>query len=642
MGKNFGSKKKGGGRGGRGGRGKGRGKGRKRRRAGEDEEEDGQGAPKRGKRQKGDQESEAEAEAEVQEEVRPTAAPRPSRPGYGALLQAFGVNEDEREENSDEEDEEGEEEQDAEGDPASAAAQADAGGAAGDEVDEEEEDEGQEEEAGFEPGQGVQQDQDSSSKEAGLDKIKVDCPDYYEHFWSDPPVSLASSKGGEAAETPEHFSLPGLSRCEVRSRNISALLEYARSPADAAGAWTRCDLWPGLRQQFAKLLARRKVEIGAEEGALFVFLHAYLDVSFPQHTHLNASSVRAVCMLHAVDHVMKAYREVTKNDAAIRAAREAAAGGKDANVAADFTVGDQGFTRARVLVLCPFRSSCYDLVKMFLALCPRKQVGSQQRFEDEFGSEDTEDTKEADGKPDWSHLFKGNNDDRFRLGVSIQKKSVKLYAPFAKSDILFCSPLGLRQITGAEGDYKRDFDFLSSIEVCILDRADVLRMQNWEHVQEVMEVVNRKPRSLEGVDISRLRPAFADDRARAFRQTVVTSAGQSLDAEALFSKAVNADVSLQQQRQPASLAKKRQGRPPLGPVTRRRGGGRLGAGPVDGGACQERGSEKCLVSELPRLCPFGAAAGRRAAGACNELRNCQAVLPPHAMRVLAGSEPAVV
>lgn len=67
-------------------------------------------------------------------------------------------------------------------------------------------------------------------------------------------------------------------------------------------------------------------------------------------------------------------------------------------------------------------------------------------------------------------------------GVSIIRSSMRLYAPFYSSDIIIASPLGLRTVLGAEGEKKRDFDFLSSIEMLVVDQTDVFLMQNWEHV----------------------------------------------------------------------------------------------------------------------------------------------------------------
>lgn len=65
----------------------------------------------------------------------------------------------------------------------------------------------------------------------------------------------------------------------------------------------------------------------------------------------------------------------------------------------------------------------------------------------------------------------GNTDDCFRIGISLAKKSLKLYTKFNEADILLCSPLGLRMVIGDETEEKRELDFLASIEVLVIDRV---------------------------------------------------------------------------------------------------------------------------------------------------------------------------
>ena len=61
-------------------------------------------------------------------------------------------------------------------------------------------------------------------------------------------------------------------------------------------------------------------------------------------------------------------------------------------------------------------------------------------------------TRDGRRKPEeWIEMFAKNNDDFFRLGMSINRKSCTLYSDFYESDIILASPLGLRLLTGANG-----------------------------------------------------------------------------------------------------------------------------------------------------------------------------------------------
>lgn len=509
-------------------------------------------------------------------EEEPPPSIRGSKPGFGALLKKFGVVEegDSASEHSDE-DEDSEEgrvedcEQDAEEgevevgsnvadgrdglEDGSQNNDADDDDADDDDDGDEDEDEDDDDDKYGDGGAGDEEGGQDGNDDADNDEVdnedgnvftkgsekkseKKPGLDFYPSFWQEPK---------QAARGSSQFSLPGLARSEAVNADVASIVADLGSKCDAQECWQRCRLARGLRKRWEEFVKSQGTSVGAREGSFFAFLHAYLDVAFAQHTFANSSWVRSLYMLHVVDHLVKSRIEVVHNNSASKLSRMGAKSQANAGDA-PMAMADMGFTRARALILCPFRSVCFELVQTLIALCPNlKQVMNRERFTEQFGpdGDEMEDDGAHEDGTDLQHIFKGNIDDRFCLGISLSKNTLKLYAAFDRCDLLICSPLGLRQITGAEGDRKREFDFLSSIETCVVDRADILRMQNWEHVVEVLRAVNQRPRDMRNVDISRLRQAFADGRARAFRQTVVTSSGQSADVEALFAAEPRADAA---------------------------------------------------------------------------------------------------
>ena len=152
---------------------------------------------------------------------------------------------------------------------------------------------------------------------------------------------------------------------------------------------------------------------------------------------------------------------------------------------------DQGYTRPRALILLPTRHSALQVVQQLINLvpgAPSVQVENKKRFQTEYGQprDEAEEEHRANveaGKPaDWMHQFEGNVDDCFRVGLRIMPKAVKIYSDFYTSDILVASPLGLRLLIGADGERQRDYDFLSSIEVVLVDPLQAIAMQNWDHL----------------------------------------------------------------------------------------------------------------------------------------------------------------
>ncbi|XP_051806595.1 U3 small nucleolar RNA-associated protein 25 homolog [Acanthochromis polyacanthus] len=278
-------------------------------------------------------------------------------------------------------------------------------------------------------------------------------------------------------------------------------------------------------------------EISPLQLELLALMGSYRDIYYPETCPLNQGPhVRSAYCLHVLNHVLKANSQVLAHNTQLKEQKTKAGAG----VEPQDEPRDQGLTRPKVLILVPFRGGALKVVHTLISLLETKgkkiEVSNKKKFKEEFG-------EEAEGKPsnlqrpdDYHAIFSGNVDDHFRIGISIIRSSVRLYAPFYSSDIIVASPLGLRTVLGAEGENKRDFDFLSSIELLVVDQADVFLMQNWEHVLHVMKHVNLQPLDSHGVDFSRVRMWNLNNWARHYRQTLVFSSIQDPQINNILTK----------------------------------------------------------------------------------------------------------
>jgi U3 small nucleolar RNA-associated protein 25 len=266
---------------------------------------------------------------------------------------------------------------------------------------------------------------------------------------------------------------------------------------------------------------------------------------------------------HMVSHLLTKVQRVEKNNQKLKKLPL-----ETLSTTTESSFRDQGTNRARVCVLSPFRSNCFEIVSNIFTLLDLSpdQVGNGENFVEEYKDQDVR-NMHAKNWEDWRReLFKGhyddNNYDDFIVGITFGFGKVKLFFPktadkLCHMDMIIASPLALSRIAAEdhktvkkhekqkndridledeeqgpseeEDEIAIPMDFLSSLDMLVVDRADALRMQNWDNLIDVVAACNRKPVAIISTEIDRIEPKFLDQASGEFRQTLVICGSTNSD-----------------------------------------------------------------------------------------------------------------
>jgi len=197
----------------------------------------------------------------------------------------------------------------------------------------------------------------------------------------------------------------------------------------------------------------------------------------------------------------------------------------------DFNLKDQGFTSPRVLILVPNKKHARLIIEEMVSILRQGQwkgISNKKKFKEEYSETDS-------------------LNDCFRLGISFDffNNKLRLYQPFDNSDIIVASPLGLK-LTHQNNDSdpsvknKKVYDFLSSIEILLMDFSEVFLYQNTEHLEEILSFLNKQPKNNQNINsIVRIKENVKDDCLQYLRQNIVISHFKSLEIEMLVKKYCN-------------------------------------------------------------------------------------------------------
>ena len=332
----------------------------------------------------------------------------------------------------------------------------------------------------------------------------------------------------------KHMSIPGASILLSSSQQLRLLVDkdaasptrktapkkkQQRTEVGGEPGFVHPSLWP-LWAAYRKRTAPDLPALSECEQTLLGILMSYADVLDTTRSWDVAVSRMEIVCLHLLNHWFKARTVALAHDAVKK--HRPTAGEDDAE---DEEFRDRGFGKTRLLLMLPMRNIALRYVATIvniLGLTPDQCPKLPQFFSDFSEVEEAIDPTFKRRPPDYKKQFEGNIDDSFCFGLALGPRRVQVYSHVLNSDILICSPLGLRKRMEKNGDCSVA---LSSVEMCVIDEAHVLLMQNWQHVSSVLEATNSKPRdTTEGLsDLNRVFAWALNGKSVQHRQSVVLS-----------------------------------------------------------------------------------------------------------------------
>ena len=267
--------------------------------------------------------------------------------------------------------------------------------------------------------------------------------------------------------------------------------------------------------------------------------------------HKCARSTYLMVSAHALSHVLHKCWRVEKNSKKLRKRP-------------DMELRDQGPNRARVLWLAPFRANAYEVIRNWVTVLNIEEPdGNLKSFLEEYEGQD-ERNEHSKNWEDWRReLFKGHYDDAnyddFIIGVTFYHGRFKLqFIRNAESlcgvDVIIASPLALSRISAADKKSNRIrdkflraqaeqadqessetelvpvMDFLTGIEMLVVDRIDALAMQNWYNCCDIVSRVSSPAIATVSADINRIEEKFlTPESACAARQNILLAGSIMMD-----------------------------------------------------------------------------------------------------------------